>query len=56
MGALHSHGKPHPFGHTKKLVEGAFQRSFDDIFESFDKEPIGVGAIAQVNAFRHLLE
>lgn len=49
LGALHSRGVPHSFDHSRKLLERAFQRPFEDIFKSFDKEPIGVGAIAQVS-------
>jgi len=48
LGALHSHGKPHSFGHTRRLLEKSFQKPFEEIFESFDMTPIGVGAIAQV--------
>lgn len=48
MGALHSRGKPHPLIHTKEVVERAFARPFDEVFEAFDENPIGVGAIAQV--------
>lgn len=48
FGQLHSNGKPHSFAHTKRVVERAFDRPFDDVFESFEKEPIGCGAIAQV--------
>ncbi|KAF9535647.1 hypothetical protein CPB83DRAFT_842093 [Crepidotus variabilis] len=48
LGALHSSGKPHSFTHTKAVIESAFQRSFDQLFESFDEIPIGTGAIAQV--------
>ncbi|KAK7465364.1 hypothetical protein VKT23_005342 [Stygiomarasmius scandens] len=48
LGALHSHGKPHSFHHTKKVIERVFQRPFDQVFEEFDQEPIGSGAIAQV--------
>ncbi|KAG2022967.1 atypical/ABC1/ABC1-C protein kinase [Coprinopsis cinerea AmutBmut pab1-1] len=48
LGALHSQGTPHPFSHTKKVVEAVFQRPFDQVFEEFDQTPIGSGAIAQV--------
>lgn len=48
MSKLHSNGKPHSLGYTKKVMEAAFGMSFDDIFEEFDEEPIGCGAIAQV--------
>ena len=48
LGALHSRGKPHSFEHTKKAIEKVFQKPFDQVFEQFDEEPIGTGAIAQV--------
>ncbi|KAG9046583.1 hypothetical protein FS837_004143 [Tulasnella sp. UAMH 9824] len=48
LGTLHSTTKPHSFGHTKRLVEHAFGRPFDEVFEEFDERPIGSGAIAQV--------
>uniref|UniRef100_A0A0W0FAP6 Putative ubiquinone biosynthesis protein PKL1 n=1 Tax=Moniliophthora roreri TaxID=221103 RepID=A0A0W0FAP6_MONRR len=48
LGALHSRGKPHSFQHTKKVIEKVFQKPFDQVFEHFDEEPIGTGAIAQV--------
>ncbi|KAH8119850.1 hypothetical protein DFH11DRAFT_1685326 [Phellopilus nigrolimitatus] len=48
MGALHSGGKPHSIRHTRRVIERVFQQPFEDVFEEFDAEPIGVGAIAQV--------
>jgi aarF domain-containing kinase len=30
------------------VIEEVFQRKFEDVFEEFDEEPIGTGAIAQV--------
>ncbi|KZT30839.1 ABC1-domain-containing protein [Neolentinus lepideus HHB14362 ss-1] len=48
MGKLHSRGHPHSFHHTKRVIECVFQRPFDQVFEEFDQEPIGCGAIAQV--------
>lgn len=48
MGSLHSRGKPHSLMHTKQVIERAFERPFDEVFEVFDENPIGVGAIAQV--------
>ena len=48
MGALHSRGKPHSLMHTKEVIEKALERPFDEVFEVFDENPIGVGAIAQV--------
>jgi aarF domain-containing kinase len=37
--------------HTRKQIEKVFQRRFDEVFEEFDEEPIGTGAIAQVLSF-----
>ncbi|KAJ7225317.1 hypothetical protein GGX14DRAFT_419995 [Mycena pura] len=48
LGRLHSKGKPHRMAHTKKQIEKVFQQRFEDVFEEFDEEPIGTGAIAQV--------
>lgn len=48
MSKLHSSNNPHPFKHTKKVIETAFGLSLDDIFEEFERTPIGCGAIAQV--------
>lgn len=49
LGSLHSSGKPHSLYHTKRVIEGIFQRPFDDVFEEFEETPIGCGAIAQVS-------
>lgn len=49
MGALHSNAPAHSLRKTKAIIEKAFDgRPFDDIFEEFQEEPLGVGAIAQV--------
>jgi aarF domain-containing kinase len=45
---LHSTTKPHSFNHTVSVIEHVFARPFIEVFESFDPEPIGSGAIAQV--------
>ena len=45
---LHSNNSPHAFKHTKRVLEHAFQKPFDEIFESFDRTPVGVGAVGQV--------
>lgn len=50
MSKLHSNGKPHSLRHTRKALEGAFGLAFDEVFEEFDNEPIGCGAIAQVSS------
>lgn len=48
LSTLHSNAKSHSFSYTKKVIEETFGLSFDKIFKSFNKDPIGVGAIAQV--------
>jgi len=49
MSSLHSNAPAHSLAVTKRTVEKAFDgRRFEDIFEEFDEEPLGVGAIAQV--------
>ncbi|KAF8304998.1 ABC1-domain-containing protein [Clavulina sp. PMI_390] len=48
LGSLHSNGRPHSFAHTKRVIERAFRRPFNQVFQEFDPEPIGTGAIAQV--------
>ncbi|CDW98824.1 hypothetical protein, partial [Sporisorium scitamineum] len=48
LGRLHSNGKPHSFRYTKRVIERLFQRPFDQIFEQFGHEPMGIGAVAQV--------
>ena len=49
FGRLHSNGKPHNFKFTKKVLEKAFHKPFDEIFSEFDQEPMGIGAVAQVS-------
>ena len=48
LGQLHSAGKPHPLRHTKHIIETLFRRPFNEVFLSFDENPIGVGAVGQV--------
>ena len=49
MSALHSNAPAHSMSVTRKTVEKAFGgRPFEEIFEEFDEQPLGVGAIAQV--------
>ncbi|RIA93611.1 hypothetical protein C1645_722542 [Glomus cerebriforme] len=47
LSKLHSAVDPHPFEQTKQVIEEAFKRPFEEIFISFDMNPIGIGAIAQ---------
>ncbi|RGB26008.1 atypical/ABC1/ABC1-C protein kinase [Rhizophagus diaphanus] len=48
LSKLHSAVDPHPFHETKRVIEKAFNRPFEEIFINFDMDPIGIGAIAQV--------
>lgn len=34
--------------YTKQVMERVFQKPFDEIFESFGEDPVGVGAVGQV--------
>ncbi|VVT52085.1 uncharacterized protein SAPINGB_P003312 [Magnusiomyces paraingens] len=49
MSKLHSNSTPHNIDSTIKIIEESFDgKKFEEIFEEFIPEPIGVGAIAQV--------
>ncbi|KAM0745758.1 ABC1-domain-containing protein [Meredithblackwellia eburnea MCA 4105] len=48
FGKLHSNGNPHSFRYTKRVIERAFGRKFEEIFLEFKEKPMGIGAIAQV--------
>ncbi|KAI0973313.1 putative ubiquinone biosynthesis protein [Xylaria arbuscula] len=49
MSKLHSNAPAHSLHATKRIVQAAFDgRPFDEIFEEFQEQPLGVGAIAQV--------
>ncbi|OQE22359.1 hypothetical protein PENSTE_c010G01922 [Penicillium steckii] len=49
MSSLHSNAPAHSLHATKKTIRRAFNGlPFEDIFEEFQEEPLGVGAIAQV--------
>ncbi|KAK4235768.1 putative serine/threonine-protein kinase abkC [Achaetomium macrosporum] len=49
MSKLHANAPAHSLHSTKRIVEEAFGgRNFEDIFDEFDEQPLGVGAIAQV--------
>jgi aarF domain-containing kinase len=49
MSELHSNAPAHSLKHTRKTIVQAFDgRPFEDIFEEFHEQPLGVGAIAQV--------
>ncbi|CCH44669.1 hypothetical protein BN7_4237b [Wickerhamomyces ciferrii] len=49
LGNLHSNAKKHSIGYTKRILSQSFGGlPFDEIFEEFNENPVGVGAIAQV--------
>ena len=49
MSSLHSNAPAHSFHATKRIIVRAFNGlPFEDIFDEFQVEPLGVGAIAQV--------
>lgn len=48
MSSLHSNAPAHSLKVTKETIERAFGLPFEDIFEEFQEQPLGVGAIAQV--------
>ncbi|KAI1423474.1 putative ubiquinone biosynthesis protein [Xylaria sp. FL1777] len=49
MSKLHSNAPAHSLHDTKRIVQAAFDgRPFHEIFEEFQEQPLGVGAIAQV--------
>ena len=48
LGQLHSNAKPHSLKQTKKILSKSFGMPFEDIFDEFNEQPVGVGAIAQV--------
>ncbi|KAE8148835.1 hypothetical protein BDV25DRAFT_157375 [Aspergillus avenaceus] len=49
MSSLHSNAPAHSLYETKRTISKAFNNlPFEDIFEEFFEEPLGVGAIAQV--------
>lgn len=49
MSSLHSNAPAHSLQETKRIIQRAFNGlPFEDIFEEFQEEPLGVGAIAQV--------
>ncbi|KAK2779442.1 hypothetical protein FQN52_002456 [Onygenales sp. PD_12] len=49
MSSLHSNAPAHSLHATKRIISNAFNGiPFENIFEEFDENPLGVGAIAQV--------
>eukprot|EP00899_Mesostigma_viride_P014059 jgi/Mesvir1/22654/Mv14088-RA.1 len=49
LSKLQCQAPTHPFGHTKKTVEGAFGRDIGELFLEFDEAPVASGSIAQVH-------
>jgi aarF domain-containing kinase len=48
MSQLHSNAPAHSLHATKRIVSRAFSMPFEEIFEEFNEQPLGTGAIAQV--------
>ena len=49
LAKLQTKVKPHSFHATRKAVEeGLGIEKLEDVFEEFDEQPVGVGAVAQV--------
>lgn len=58
LSKLHSNNKPHSMSYTRQVLERVFRCKFEDVFASFDEEPVGVGAVGQVYKgvlYQHLL-
>ena len=54
LAVLQDRASPVPFEQIRMLIENAFGRSLEDIFQDFFKEPIASASIAQVHrAVRH---
>ncbi|KAJ7554627.1 hypothetical protein O6H91_05G001400 [Diphasiastrum complanatum] len=49
LSKLHTKAPAHRFSETRQIVEGAFGRNINDIFENFEEEPVASGSIAQVH-------
>lgn len=48
LATLHSHAKVHSMEHTRAVLDSALSRPSDEVFDKFNEEPLGVGAMAQV--------
>jgi aarF domain-containing kinase len=48
LSKLQSHVHPHPMLATKLSIESAYGQKMTELFEDFNEEPVGVGAVAQV--------
>lgn len=49
LSALHSKAPAHKYSQTKQIIEGAFGRKIEEIFEDFEEEPVASGSIAQIH-------
>lgn len=49
LSELHSAAPVHSFAYTKREVEAALGAPIDDMFETFDHEPLASGSIAQIH-------
>ncbi|GJP39223.1 hypothetical protein CLOM_g23616, partial [Closterium sp. NIES-68] len=49
LSKLHTKAPAHPFKTTQKIVERAFGRRLEEMFDEFDEEPVASGSIAQVH-------
>jgi len=49
LSTLHSKAPAHKYSQTKRIIEGAFGRKIDEIFEDFEEEPVASGSIAQIH-------
>ncbi|MBB5183599.1 ABC1 kinase family protein [Catenisphaera adipataccumulans] len=47
---LRSNVKPMPIETVRKVLEEAYHKPWDEVFTSFDEEPLGAASIAQVHA------
>ncbi|CAI5999219.1 unnamed protein product [Closterium sp. NIES-64] len=49
LSKLHTKAPAHPFKTTQRIVERAFGRRLEEMFDEFDEEPVASGSIAQVH-------
>ena len=49
LAKLHSKAPAHSYYQTKQIIEGAFGRKVEEIFEDFEEEPVASGSIAQIH-------
>ncbi|CAM6109737.1 unnamed protein product [Calypogeia fissa] len=49
LSKLHAAAPAHNFAQTRNIVEGAFGRKLEEIFEDFEEKPVASGSIGQVH-------